>query len=42
MEQVRVEIDYKVMRVKDAGLQRVRRMKSEAGRRRSPCSRCAC
>jgi integrase len=36
MEQGTVEIDYKVMRVKGAGLQRVRRMKSEAGHRTLP------
>ena len=36
MQRATVEIDYKVFRVKGAGLQRVRRTKSEAGHRTLP------
>ncbi len=36
LEQATVEIDYKVMRVKGQGLQRVRRTKSDAGHRTLP------
>ncbi|MDX6296730.1 MAG: hypothetical protein QOI51_587, partial [Nocardioidaceae bacterium] len=36
MERATVEIDYKVMRVKGAGLQRVRRTKFDAGHRTLP------
>lgn len=36
MEQATVEIDYKILRVKGAGLLRVRRTKSDAGHRTLP------
>ena len=36
MERATVEIDYKVLRVKGAGLQRMRRTKSDAGHRTLP------